>query len=279
MNNTAEVLDVPLKGLYQNIPFEQYLKYDAISSSGISHLRKSPAHYQVYIKEPHVETPAKLLGKLIHSAILEPELFKQFAFAPEKFDRRTAIGKAAYNEWMAENHTKIIVSVDDYETIQGVMESCYKHPIVSKLLKGGINEVSGFWRDPITDVQCKMRIDKLLESDTIIDIKSTDDASLNGFKGSIAKYMYHIQSSFYLEGLGTIKGKLLSDFVHIAVEKKKPFGIGIYTLDDVSLAAGSDEIRKHLDIYDNCTKLGIWPCYSENVQNISIPPYLLEVKE
>ncbi len=272
-------LGVELTGLHENIAFEDYLKYDAISSSGISHLRKSPAHYQVYINEPHIETPAKLLGKLIHSAILEPEMFKQFAFAPEKFDKRTKEGKEKFNEWMAENHENTIVSKDDYETIQGILESCYKHPTMSKLLKGGRNEISGFWRDPITGVRCKMRIDKLLDSDVILDVKSCEDASLHGFKASINKYLYHIQSAFYLEGLGNIKQKVLSDFVHLAVEKKAPYGIGVYTLDDVSLAAGSDEVRKHLEIYDQCKKTNVWPCYPEDVQNISISPWLLEVKE
>lgn len=270
---------VELTGLHENIPFEEYLKYDAISSTGIVKLRKSPAHYQVYINEPHVETPARLLGKLIHSAILEPESFKKFAFIPEKFDRRTKEGKESYNEFMAENHSNTIVSKEHYETILGILEACYKHPLASKLLKGGKNEISGFWRDPITDVKCKMRIDKLLDNDVIIDLKSCEDASLSGFRASINKYLYHIQSSFYLEGLGNIKQKLFSNFVHFAVEKSAPYGIGIYTLDDVSLAAGSDEIRKHLEIYDTCMKNNIWSCYPEEIQNMSISSHLLEVSE
>lgn len=265
--------------LTYDLDFKDYLAYDAISSSGIVQLRRSPAHYQEYLKQTDEETPAKLLGKQIHAAILEPDKFKDYIVMPEKFDRRTKLGRDEYNSFMAENHEKTIVSFDNYQVIEGILSSCYKHPTVSKLLNGGKNEVSCFWQDHLTGVTCKARFDKLLDNDMIIDVKSCEDASIHGFKKSINKYLYHIQSSFYLEGLSVIRGKLLNDFIHIAVEKEPPYGIGIYTLDDVSLAAGSDEIRKHLEIYSECKKNNIWPCYPDNVQNISISSYLLEVKE
>lgn len=279
MNNTAEVLDVPLKGLYQNIPFEQYLKYDAISSSGLVKLAQSPLHYQAYLKQTHKETPAKRLGKLIHSAILEPESFKQFAFMPEKINRTTKEGKSKYDDFMAENHNNTIVTRDEYETIAGVLESCYRHPTVAPLLKVGINEVSGFWTDYLTGVNCKIRIDKLLPDNKILDIKTTENASKHAFMGSIAKYKYQIQTSWYLEGLGMVKDKLLDQFLHIVIEKEPPYGIQIFAMDAVSIAAGSDEIRKLMDVYSDCLKNNNWPGYPTGVQTISLPNYMLNVSE
>lgn len=268
-----------MRELVQGLDFKDYLAYDAISSSGIVQLRRSPAHYQEYLKQTDDETPAKLLGKQIHAAILELDKFKNFVVMPEKFDRRKKLGREEYDNFMAENHEKTIVSFDNFKVIEGVLEACYKHITLSKLLRGGKNEASCFWQDHLTGVNCKARFDKLLDNDVIIDIKTTEDASLNGFKKSISKYLYHIQSAFYLEALSVIRGKALNDFVHVAIEKTPPYGIGIYTLDDVSLAAGSDEIRKHLEIYSECKKNNNWPCYKPEVQNISIPTYLLEVRE
>ncbi len=265
-----------LHGLYPDIPFADYLKYPSISSSGLSKLKRSPAHYQCYLTEPQKDTPAKKMGKLIHAALLEPGTLKtKLAYLPEGLDRRTKEGKAQYLEFTEANAGKDIIDFEDYTNLENICEAAYKHTTLSALLKKGQNEISGFSIDPITGVRKKIRIDKLLDNDMILDIKSTEDASLHGFKGSIGKYNYHIQAAFYLEVLGEIRAKVLSEFIHVAIEKEKPYGIGIYSLSDMSLATGSTLIRSLLDIYDNCMKTNSWPCYPNEVQTIEIPNYLI----
>ena len=43
-------MTLPKQGLHENVPFESYLAWDAVSSSQLALFAKSPAHYQAGYK-------------------------------------------------------------------------------------------------------------------------------------------------------------------------------------------------------------------------------------
>jgi hypothetical protein len=49
---------VSMHGKFENVPFDEYLSWDAVSSTRLSRMAKSPAHYQAGFGEP---TEAMLL--------------------------------------------------------------------------------------------------------------------------------------------------------------------------------------------------------------------------
>jgi hypothetical protein len=275
MSNLAENQEIKV-GIFSNIPNKDYHAGPEISSSGLCELNRSPAHYMYFKMNPRQETPALALGTATHMAIFEPQLFeKGYVLAPEGIDRRTKVGKAAFEDFEKANVGKQTLTKEEFQNIEGMREAIYKHPTASKLVVGGEAEQSVYWKDPVTGLMCRCRPDYLRTDNIIIDLKTTHNASLGEFRRSIGKYSYHIKSAHYLDGIGTVVGKVLSDFVHLAVESSAPYCIGIFTLDDASLARGSDEVRRLMDVYHECLMADKWPGYPEEIQNISIPNYLM----
>ena len=254
---------------------EEYHKSDALNFSSLVKLLKSPAHYKQSLIAPIEQTKAMAFGSAVHLAVLEPEKFKAAYCVQPKINKTTKLGKIEFEDWCAENTGKKSLDIEDTQKIIRIVESINNHPIASQLLTKGVAEKSVFWKDPISDVLCRCRPDYWRDDGVIIDLKTADDASVDGFKRSIATFNYHLQSSWYLEGVGATVGKCLSEFCHLVIEKTEPFAIAIYTLDDVSLAAGSDKIRELLELYTKCKQENYWPAYSPNIQNIRIQPWLL----
>lgn len=273
-------VDMPLiKGIYGHLTNSEYRALEGVSITYLKEIARSPAHFKELVANPIIPSADMKLGTAFHAALLEPESFKNYAVAPE-IDKRTKAGKQAWEEFVKENSGKETMEKEDYETVLKMVESVSNHPTAKKLLTGGKAEQSVFWKCPVTDVLCKCRPDYLIEKKGIIvDIKTTYDASEYAFKRSIAKFQYHLQSAFYLEGVGINIGKVLSDFVHVVVEKTPPFAVGIYVLDDASIAEASKEIKRLLEIYSNCLKTNSWPSYPEVIQNVTIPPYLFKGDE
>jgi hypothetical protein len=82
-------------GYYPTLSNEEYHNSAGISKSGLSLLRKTPAHYATrYIngaQEP--ATKAMVIGSAFHCFTLEPFIYDElFAVAPN-VDRRTKAGK------------------------------------------------------------------------------------------------------------------------------------------------------------------------------------------
>ena len=64
-----------------DIPEDEYHELPYISNSDISLVLRSPAHYYANRvdpeREPEEPTPQMLDGRALHTAILEPELYKE----------------------------------------------------------------------------------------------------------------------------------------------------------------------------------------------------------
>lgn len=251
----------------QKITNSQYHELAAVSSSGLVRLiSKTPAHYRAYLKEKREPTPAMEFGTAFHSAALEPELFtNEYIVKPDGLSFATKEGK----EWKLLNAQKKIISIEDHKKILGMIDSLMKLPI-SEAIANGECESSYLWKDEKTGILCKCRPDCIYD-DLVIDIKTTEDASLKGFQQSIAKYYYYIQAAFYLEGLANCLENPPRRFIHIAVEKTAPYGIGVFELDFDALQRGKKEIRGALELLTTCEQTNIWPCYSEKIQTIALP--------
>ena len=259
-----------------DMPFAEYILKPAMSSSGLKELARSPAHYKKYITEPRKQTESMLLGSAFHTYLLENDKFNSEYSVIPKLDRRTKDGKIAYEIFMAEAGERKLINLEMFDTIRFMTDSVNNHALAGKLITGGVSEKSFFWTDEESGANCKIRPDYFIEDkEIIVDIKTAQDASKYGFRSSIGKYMYHLQSAFYLEGMGIAKDKDYTNFVHLVVETEAPYNIGIYVLGNLSLQKAEEKIRFLLDIYSKCLNADKWPGYEESLQNIEIPSYLL----
>lgn len=264
-----------LHGIIADMANEDYHATSALSSTGLRELAKSPAHYQAYITEKREPTKAMKFGTGFHELIGEPQLFaKKYTKLPENIDRRTTVGKDAYKAFLEENKGKEILTVEEYDRLDGMLYSCLKNKTLLSLLTGGKAEQSLFWTDEATGVLCKCRPDYLRKDGIIVDLKTTEDASVKGFQRSLSNFSYHIQSAFYLDGVSDVLGEPVTEFVHVVVEKTPPYGVAIYTLDDQSLSKAREEIAALLKLYAECSAKNEWPGFTQDIQNVTLPAWM-----
>ncbi len=246
-----------------------YHAHPALSSSGLRHLAKSPAHYHAYRLDPPEQTKEMMIGSAVHAGFLEGGLENGMVMKAPGSTRATNL----FKDFAKAHPNAILLLEDEFTQVAEMIAALRAHPTVSKLVRGGKAEQSAFWTDPETKISCKCRPDYLTDAGLVIDLKTTQDASVEGFQRSIADYKYHWQSAWYLDGLSLALGRTLENFVHIAIEKKAPYGIGIYVLDDGSLDKARQDIAKLRARYAECLHLDEWPGLDSEIKNISIPSY------
>lgn len=262
MSNAAVIIDTTM-------PAAQYHATDAVSASLLKQIAKSPAHAMAYLQQQQEPTPAMLFGTAFHTCVLESERFND-EYAVFEGDKRTKAGKETYESLVASGKT--IISATDYAIITAMAEAIGDHSAASKLVRGGgQTEVSMFWDDDETGLACKCRPDIWLmrgAGSVIVDLKTTEDASPEGFARSIQTYGYGIQAAHYLAGSGA------DAFIFVAVEKKAPFAVAVYELDPLSLEISEAKRRDLLQLWSDCRESDSFPAYSDECQMISLPGWV-----
>ena len=255
----------------RDLPFSEYLAIEAESNSSMKAFIKSPLHY-VYARSGSSEsTPAQAFGTLTHTVLLEPmEARKRYAPAPD-VDRRTKAGKAAWAEFEAENHGKIIITNDAWDTAHAIRDQLLTDPEFRRLIgTGGDTELTVIGTDADTGLAIKARAD-LFRDGVVVDLKTAADASPHGFARAVAIYKYYMQCAHYMHMFNADR------FVFIAVEKSPPYAHGIYTIDEASIEQGRIERRRAMDGIAEHRERKVWPGYG--VQELSIPAWAFYQEE
>lgn len=276
----------PMKGdeveVIEGMSNADYHAHPAISASGLKLIGKSPLHYwAAYLdpdREPREETPALKLGTAIHTAVLEPDRFRQEYVVAPQVDRRTKDGKETWAAFEAECAAggKTPISADDFSTCEKISHRLREHPAAQVLFKSGVAETSMFWTDPETGVQCKCRPDWLISGVACVDVKSTTDASPAAFARACANYEYHMQAAWYLDGIRSCTNDDVSAFIFAAFEKDTPHAVAFYNADPDMIELGRREYRRRLAIYADCLKSNTWPGYPASITNLSLPAWVLK---
>ena len=267
-------------GIYPDISHKEYHSMiDRISNSYLSRLAKCPAAAKV----PVEETPAMTFGRALHSFILDgPVAFGSDVCVLPEINRRTNAGKALYEQIQKENDGKAIITEEDLQSIIEMDRSVKAHPVAKQLIGNGTTEVSVFWDDPFSGLQCKARPDLIPGAirNTLIDLKSTRDASLHGFQRSVTGFGYHRQAAFYLDGMTKASGDVYDLFAFIAVETYEPYRTEVYTLSPTFIERGRTDYQMLITIENKCRHAGEWPNYqSATVTELEMPRYMAYQEE
>jgi exodeoxyribonuclease VIII len=225
-----------------------------ISSSDVKAVAlKSLLHWKNKIYKPSV---AFDLGSATHAMLLEPE--KDLVIrGPE--DRRG-------NKWKelklaADLDGKTLLTESDFDLAQAMAAAVFAHPVATMWLQvyDLVAEGSFFADDPQTGVKLKCRPDGFLpELGIMFDIKTTQDASPDGFPRDLRKYGYDLQASFYrrvmkLHGAGDLA------FYFICVEKDAPHAVCVHALTDEYLAAADLKVTDTLHKIANAEAANDYP--------------------
>lgn len=239
---------------------QEYRDYPALSNSFLKEFDRSPAHA---FRERETTTALEI-GSAIHSFILEPEKFDS-EYLVTDLDGRSK----EYKALIAENEGKTVIksSIDDFLTMRKNVNSLvYKNDTMKDIIERGEKEKVIFFK--LLGESCKGKLDLYYDhfSNTIFDLKTTDNAL--DFQRSVINYQYYRQAYYYTEGIAQITG-MTPDFVFVALEKTKPFGVKMYVLNDDYINLGEiatmRTIEKYIDwkekgsdktiIYDNEVEL------------------------
>jgi exodeoxyribonuclease VIII len=251
----------------------EYHASPAISKSGLDLIRKAPALYRWRQANPIEQTPAMRLGTLTHTVVLEPDLFeRETAVRPEGIDRRTSAGKLAWAEFELEAAGREIISEEEWTKLAAIRDAVRSHPAASKALAGSpVIEQSIFW--DADDIACRCRPDCVTERGVIVDLKTTRDASPEGFAKSVAQYRYHVQAAFYSDGYKAAFGEAPRGFVFIAVETEPPYLVAVYVASETMTSRGRIEYQADLDTFRECLASDCWPGYSSSPLTLDLPKW------
>jgi exodeoxyribonuclease VIII len=264
--------------IINDMPAAQYHGSDAVSNSMLTAMAESPYHCWASFISPErpqrAATDAMKAGTLLHTALLEPHLMGAYAVRPDDIDARTKAGK----EWAASHNGREIITQEQHDTVRQQIKALRSVQVIDDLLKSRHQaaETSVFWVDKETGLQCRARPDFMayngLHCVTVLDVKSTKDASPDGFGKSAAKFGYHRQAAHYTNGIEA-QGLTVDAFVFATVTSSYPFIAVSYVLDAEAAAQGFQEVAELLDLYATCKATNNWPAYGQGLQPLSLPKW------
>jgi exodeoxyribonuclease VIII len=263
--------------------FADYIAIDAINASLLKPHSVSARHARWKASEDQ-DTAALSLGRVVHTAILEAERFRDEYVVAPKVDRRTKAGKTRWAEFQAESDGRIVVTADEHQIACNIAHHTCTVPHIAELLWPEPREVelTVVQPDAHHDLLCKARIDCYREWQgwpTIIDLKTTSarDLKPHTLAREIHKYGYHIQAAWYKDLYERATGLEIGAFVFVFCQTTQDRDVAAYQLDDDSIEQGRREARKYLQQIVTCRETGRWPgVQPDSVGMIGLPIYALE---
>ena len=256
-----------LAGLVHDLDELEYHALPGLSSSGAKALLRSPAHYQ-WQRRNRVEKDAYDFGHVVHGIVLGTGLEVVVVDAD---DWRTKAAQEAKKA--AHSAGKVPLLRKDAERAQRAADAVTTHPVAGPLFRGGSAEVSAFWADAPTGVECRGRFDYLRTTGRpiIVDLKTTQNADPARFGRAALDFGYDLQAAFYADGYEHITGETPA-FLHVLVETEPPHAVSVVQLDDDALYVGRLKARRAIEVYRDCTEADSWPAFDPTVIHpVSLP--------
>lgn len=246
-------------GIYENMPNDVYRSHtDWMSNSELSLFLSAPRLYQYRILEGNKTPSGKVQkeGTAVHSAVLEPNLFLQEYGRLPELDLRTKVGKETKARLESEYPNKIFLPAEDYDRYADCSDLVHQN--YGDLLGKGKAEVSFFWIDEDTGVQCKARADMAFMEDAwVLDLKTTKDPK--DFAHSVTLWKYHRQAAYYLDGLSKLTGKKWTRWEWLAVSHERPFLMTLHSAKQEDLDLGRFEYKQALKAVKQCQERKEYP--------------------
>ena len=263
-------------GIYPDVPDADYFTDPAFSQSQAKELLASPAKYHHAQTHPKASTKAFDVGHAAHAKVLgtgsDVVVIPATLLSPGE-----AIRKTEAKEWEAAAiaEGKVVIKPKTAREVDAMAEAILAKPEARRLLElDGQSEVSMWWTDARTGVECRGRVDKLAQTDAgdviNVDLKSTNDASLRGFAKSAGDYGYHVQDGAYDDGYFHITGEHLP-CVLIAVEKDPPHLVALFEFSPFDVERGRARWHSALDLLVQCRTANHWPGHPDHIQNLTLP--------
>lgn len=282
--------------------------YHASAGIGSTFIKKAAGSTILHaLTDEFQESDAMRVGTAVHCAYLEPEKFSSSVIvlpddAPKKPTSRQVNAKKPSPEtvhavayWSAFEKAaqgKTLLTKEQHDSVLLMVKSIKDHSIASSMLTRGEAEYSYYAVDPVTGLpqKCRpdyLRVDWVEENGvkrkiiSMYDIKTCQDASVDGFTRQVMNLLYHVQAAHYMETFFLATGEQVDEFHFIAAENTMPHATNIHSLKrgSLELDIGFRQRRKVLDDYaiylKDTNKLYEFG-YEKKINEIVFPRWALE---
>lgn len=255
-----------------------------IGQSDLKDILSCPHKWRYSEEEPDDDTEAMDWGTLIDGIICGQT--EQFSVTPETYPAEGKKGappedkpwnwNANYcKDWRDQQGDKIVVKSDVWDRAQDAVKVLRSNPQVAELYAEARMQIHllGTWTDePNTDLVIPVHglIDvepsgKLQKYWTCLaDLKTTADASMRKWQGTVWGNGYHVQAAWYIDLFNAaVKKDLRNIFLHVIQEQKPPYEVATRLLDESYIQIGRAQYTKALDLYAQCLSTDTWPGYDE----------------
>ena len=252
-----------------DMPEHEYHAHRALSSSGARKLLANPAKFRYAQTAPPEHQDYFDIGSAAHAKVLGVGAPIEVIDYP---DWRTKAAKEAKEAAYAAGRIPLLPA--DAQRVDEMAEALLANPIARALLEQGTPEVSAFWTDERTGIECRCRWD-LQPPEGVrawCDYKTSASADPKAFGASAARYGYDFQAAWYLWGareLG-LAGRNAA-FVFLVQEKEAPYLVSTVQLDAQAMRIGEEKCRAALALYAQCIETDTWPGYPVEIVQVGLP--------
>ena len=262
-----------------DMPEAEYHAHPALSSTGARRLLRPgcPALFHWERKHPAPATEAMKLGRAAHREVLG--VGSDIVVSDEWTSYRTDAAREWRDAAEAEGLIPMLASSSAWERVQGMKAALLAHPSYRRLFdpERGDAEVSAFWTDDETGVECRARFDFLPHRQDgqrliVADYKKTTDPEPGTFARDAANYGYPMQADWYLRGVRALGLDPDPAFVFVAQSDKPPYLVSVTYLTSRDLTLAHHRNRIALHTFKACTERDEWPGY-DAVTALPMPAY------
>ena len=278
---TATIFDlgaVPV--IVPDLDEQTYHSSPGLSSTGARMLLSNAAKFDYYRTHP-THRDVFDLGSAVHTLVLGTG----WPIDVLHFDNwQTKAAREAKAESRANGRVPMLGK--DFDVVHAMAFSVLNDRRARHFFESdGMVEASMFAEDPATGVLMRARPDVMTPT-RMVDLKTANDASNDGFRRSAAEYGYQVQEWFYRRVRQIITGAEDRDFVFVVVEKSPPYLVNVIELDAEFAQIGRSQVDRALRLYAECVERygdGPWPGYGNpdepDEPNLIGPPAWLAYQE
>ena len=293
-------------GIWDGIPNALYHGGPGISKSGLDDISTSPLYYRTVRDNPRPSTEALEIGSAFHCIVLEPDVFKREYMvmpegAPRRPDARQYTAKKPSPETLyaigwwdnferSNEGRKVLSNKDDpakgiwgrdtWSMIHYMRDAIMAHPEARIYLdpSAGKPELSVYTSLQPYGASGARRLAKCrpdfwnMDHGLLVDLKSSNDATLSGFQRSVHDWRYDVQEAWYRD-LCTEAGLFNTAMVFVVVEKQPPYHVGVYQIETGWVREGRAKYERDLRVYHECMEAGEWPSIPDFTRVLPQPGY------
>jgi RecB family exonuclease len=175
------------------------------------------------------ESPQMRLGTAVHEAVLLKQDVK--IIPADVLSKSGSRAGAAWKQFEEEHAGEVWLRESEADPVKRAVEAVRKRKFARRLLEAeGESELSIFWKDELTNLPLRGRIDRLCKigSGIVLDLKTANDPTSAGFPWKCLDLKYDVQAATYMYGATQVFGVVPDCVVFIAVEVSPPYRCRIH---------------------------------------------------